>query len=91
MTFYVAVPDVEAALKKAESLGGTRMMGPDKMPEASIEIALFTDPEGHVIGLVKPGSSRKLARARPGASAAEVFSTTIANPWPTPMHIVARP
>jgi predicted enzyme related to lactoylglutathione lyase len=53
VTFYVEVPDVEAALEKAESLGGTRMMGPDKVPEADIEIALFTDPEGHVIGLVK--------------------------------------
>jgi predicted enzyme related to lactoylglutathione lyase len=52
-TFYVEVPDVEAALAKAESLGGTRMMGPDKVPEANIEIGLFTDPEGHVIGLVK--------------------------------------
>ena len=54
VTFYVAVDDVEASLSKAESLGGTRMMGPDKVPEANIEIALFTDPEGHVIGLVKP-------------------------------------
>ena len=39
VTFYVEVPDVEAALAKAESLGGTRMMGPDKIPEAEIEIA----------------------------------------------------
>ncbi len=53
VTFYVEVPDVEAALAKAESLGATRMMGPDKVPDAGIEIALFTDPEGHVIGLVK--------------------------------------
>ena len=53
VTFYVEVPDVEAALAKAESLGGTRMMGPDKVPEAGIEIALFSDPEGRVIGLVK--------------------------------------
>jgi predicted enzyme related to lactoylglutathione lyase len=53
VTFYVEVSDVEAALVKAESLGGTRMMGPDKVPEANIEIGLFTDPEGHVIGLVK--------------------------------------
>ena len=53
VTFYVEVPDVEAALQKAESLGGTRMMGPDKMDDPPIEIALFTDPEGHVIGLVK--------------------------------------
>ena len=51
--FYVEVPDVEAALQKAESLGTARMMGPEKMGEPAIEIALFSDPEGHVIGLVK--------------------------------------
>jgi predicted enzyme related to lactoylglutathione lyase len=28
--FYVGVPDVEAALQKAESLGGTRRMGPER-------------------------------------------------------------
>jgi uncharacterized protein len=53
VTFYVEVDDVGAALEKAEKLGGTRVMGPDKMSEPPIEIALFTDPEGHVIGLVK--------------------------------------
>jgi uncharacterized protein len=52
VTFYVEVPDVEAALAKAESLGGTRMMGPDKVMEG-IEIGLFNDPEGHVVGLIK--------------------------------------
>ena len=54
VTFYVEVPDVEAALAKAESLGGTRMMGPDK-PMEGLEIGLFNDPEGHVVGLVKSG------------------------------------
>ena len=53
VTFYVEVPDVETALAKAESLGGTRVMGPDKVPEVDIEIGLFTDPEGHVVGVVK--------------------------------------
>jgi hypothetical protein len=52
VTFYVEVPDVEAALARAESLGGTRMMGPDQVMEG-LEIGLFGDPEGHVIGLVK--------------------------------------
>jgi predicted enzyme related to lactoylglutathione lyase len=52
VTFYVEVPDVEAALAKAESLGGTRVMGPDKVMD-QLEIGLFTDPEGHVIGVVK--------------------------------------
>ena len=52
VTFYVEVPDVEAALAKAESLGGARMMGPDKVMD-QVEIGLFTDPEGHVIGVVR--------------------------------------
>jgi predicted enzyme related to lactoylglutathione lyase len=52
VTFYVEVPDVEAALEKAERLGGTRMMGPDEVMEGLV-IGLFTDPEGHTIGLVR--------------------------------------
>ena len=54
VTFYVEVPDVEAALAKAESLGGTRMMGPDRV--GPVEIGLFNDPEGHTIGVVKEES-----------------------------------
>jgi predicted enzyme related to lactoylglutathione lyase len=56
VTFYVEVPDVEAALGKAESLGGTRMMGPAE-PMEGVEIGLFTDPEGHVVGVVKAGAA----------------------------------
>jgi predicted enzyme related to lactoylglutathione lyase len=52
VTFYIEVPDVEAALARAESLGGSRMMGPDNVME-QIEIGLFNDPEGHLIGVVK--------------------------------------
>jgi uncharacterized protein len=52
VTFYVAVPDVEAALAKAESLGGSRIMGPEKVMD-TVEIGLFSDPEGHIIGVVK--------------------------------------
>ncbi len=52
VTFYVGVPDVEAALAKAESLGGSRIMGPEQIMD-QIEIGQFTDPEGHVIGVVK--------------------------------------
>lgn len=52
VTFYVGVPDVEAALAKAESLGGTRVMGPDEVMEGLV-IGQFQDPEGHVIGVVK--------------------------------------
>jgi predicted enzyme related to lactoylglutathione lyase len=52
--FYVGVPEVEAALQKAESLGGTRRMGPEKNPGANLVVAHFTDPEGHLIGLAGP-------------------------------------
>jgi uncharacterized protein len=53
VTFDVAVPDIEAALAKAEQLGGSRVMGPEKVMD-TIEIGQFKDPEGHVIGLVNP-------------------------------------
>ena len=49
--FYVGVPDVEAALQKAESLGGTRRMGPDQAPGRGLVIGHFTDPEGNLIGV----------------------------------------
>jgi uncharacterized protein len=52
VTFYVEVPDVETALLKAESLGGARIFGPDKVMEG-LELGQFSDPEGHVIGLIK--------------------------------------
>jgi uncharacterized protein len=51
VTFYVEVPDVEAALAQAEALGGKRMMGPDQVPGGPT-IGLLTDPGGHVIGIV---------------------------------------
>jgi hypothetical protein len=52
VTFYVEVPDVEAALAKAESLGGKRVMGPDKVNDET-ELGQFLDSEGHLIGLIK--------------------------------------
>jgi len=55
VTVYVEVPDVEAALAKAEELGGSRMMGPEQVME-DLVIGLFTDPEGHVIGVMNATS-----------------------------------
>ena len=46
------VPDAEAALAKAESLGGSRIMGPDQVMEGLI-IGLFNDPEGHIVGVTQ--------------------------------------
>jgi len=52
LTFYVGVPDLQAALGKAEGLGGKTVMPPTEIP-GSVTFALFNDPEGHLVGLVK--------------------------------------
>ena len=54
IVFYVGVPDVEAALKQAESLGGTRTMGPERAPGRDLVVGHFTDPEGNLIGVAGP-------------------------------------
>jgi predicted enzyme related to lactoylglutathione lyase len=51
VTFYVQVDDIEAGLAKAESLGATRVFGPEEVMPGLI-LGQFTDPEGHLIGLV---------------------------------------
>jgi uncharacterized protein len=51
-TFYVAVDDIPAALDRAESLGGTKLVEPTDLPMGG-KIAIFSDPEGNMIGLFK--------------------------------------
>jgi uncharacterized protein len=53
LTFYVEVPDVEATLANAESLGGKRIMGPDEVPGMGLVLGHFTDPEGHLVGVIQ--------------------------------------
>ena len=55
VTFYVLVPDLEATLSKIESLGGSTVMEPMDVPDGP-SIAMFADPEGHLVGLVKAES-----------------------------------
>jgi uncharacterized protein len=51
-TFYVDVEDVQAALDKAAELGGKKLVGPITIPTGTF--AWFADPEGNMIGLLKP-------------------------------------
>lgn len=60
VTFYVVVDNVESAFARIEEHGGSRMMGPDKVPNGPV-IGLFRDPEGHTIGLVDPSSDLRNA------------------------------
>ena len=53
--FYMAVDDVDGTLAKAESAGGSRIMGPMEVPNGPT-IGLFADPEGHMVGVFQPPS-----------------------------------
>jgi predicted enzyme related to lactoylglutathione lyase len=53
VTVYVDVDDLQAALDKAKSLGGEVVMPPMDVPGGP-SIAQFKDPDGNVIGLMKP-------------------------------------
>ncbi len=55
VTFYVEATDLKATLDKIEGLGGKTTMPPMEVPGGP-EIAMFTDPEGNLIGLAKAGS-----------------------------------
>ena len=52
VTFYVEVPDVEAALAQAEALGGKRVMGPETLMPG-VTLGQFTDPDGQLIGVLQ--------------------------------------
>jgi uncharacterized protein len=53
--FYVQVDDVQSTLDAAEKPGGKTVMPPMQVPEGP-EVAMFADPEGNSIGVVKmPG------------------------------------
>ena len=51
-TIYVRASDLDATLGRAVSLGGKVLQAPKQLPQGEV-IALFEDPEGNVIGLVK--------------------------------------
>ena len=52
MTFYAQVDDLQAYLDKAEQLGGMTVMPPTEIPNV-VTLAMFSDPEGNIIGMVK--------------------------------------
>ena len=52
VTGYITVPDINATLEKATSLGGSVVM-PKFSPVGTAQLALVADPEGHVLGLTE--------------------------------------
>jgi predicted enzyme related to lactoylglutathione lyase len=58
-SFYIMVDDVEGALKKAESLGGKRLIGPQGLPN-NTWFGWFADPEGNTIGVYAENKNASL-------------------------------
>jgi len=54
VTVYMAVADLQATLDKAEALGGTTVMPPTEIPGV-VTMAMFNDPDGNLIGIIKDG------------------------------------
>ncbi len=50
VTVYARVSDLQAALNRAEALGGTTVLPPTEVPGGP-KLAMFADPAGNVIGL----------------------------------------
>ena len=46
-----SLDDLEAALQRAEELGGTRLVPPTDPPAGYGRFALFADPDGTPVGL----------------------------------------
>lgn len=52
VTFYVGVTNMPKAFNTIEKLGGSKVMGPERVPGGPV-IGYFKDPGGHVVGLVE--------------------------------------
>ena len=52
LTFYVQVDDPQAYLNKIEAAGGKTIVPVTEIPDM-VTFAMFADPEGNVVGLVK--------------------------------------
>jgi uncharacterized protein len=52
VTIYVQVEDLETALKTVGDLGGTPLVPPTRIND-TMSFALFRDPEGNVVGLLR--------------------------------------
>ena len=52
VTLYIQVDDLQAYLDKVETRGGKSVMPPTEIPGV-VTLAVFTDPQGNRIGMVK--------------------------------------
>jgi uncharacterized protein len=69
VTFYMEVKDLQSYLTRAEELGGRTVLPPTEIPNM-VTLAMFSDPEGNIVGLVKavkvPVKKKRTAKPRKG-------------------------
>ena len=76
VTFYMEVSDLEETLNQAIGMGGSIVVPPTEIPNM-VTFALFKDPEGNTLGIVKAQepqpkkAARKKAAPRKKASKAK--------------------
>jgi len=51
-SFYIGVADIKATLAEIEKAGGKTVVPETKIPNM-VTFAMFADPEGNIVGLVK--------------------------------------
>ena len=64
-TFYVEVDDLQATLKRAEALGGRTVLEVTELP--GMGFAMFDDPDGLLVGLVRAGGAQGEMYGTPSA------------------------
>lgn len=66
VTFYAEVPDPQATLDQVVAMGGAVVVPVTEIPEM-VTFALFTDPDGNRVGIVKeqpPAPKKKAKKAK---------------------------
>lgn len=54
LTIYIQVDDLQKYLDRAEELGGKTVVPPTAIPNMG-SFAMFTDPDGNMVGIYKEG------------------------------------
>lgn len=67
VTFYIAVPDTDEALRRIETAGGQTAMPTMEVPGV-VTFAIFRDPWGNLVGLVKDETGQELERVDAGGA-----------------------
>lgn len=68
VSFYVEAEDPQAALDRAESLGGTTAVPVTEVPGV-ITFAMFKDPDGNLVGIAKGGGAESGGSGAGGSGA----------------------